>query len=120
MAKKLTSRWKCRVTYKPYRGKALLLVKVYSDPIPDGDEKYGYIKEDGKRVSDVHPFAYFYDDQAEESAKGVYTEVVADNAITRAILETCSSKKRIDEASIIIEWTSYRATLLSLLNRLWV
>lgn len=91
----------------------MLTINLITQPLP---------LNDGASIfeEDRHPFDFLDEEKKGDSRGGVYNDlVVADNAVTRAILDTLQDEEKIKAASGHVDWRHYRATLVSVLDDLW-
>lgn len=76
--------------------------------------------EESQYPDDPHPFSKLdVWDKNSDILNGVYEEIVADNEVTRGILELIQHPERLFRACGTQDWQKYRALLIRILDILW-
>jgi hypothetical protein len=79
-----------------------------------------------QQVQDPHPFSQLGEEYFDEKtgkkdavANGVFEHYVANNEVTRALLNMIQSPKALEEGSGSTDWRWYRMMLVTMLDSLW-
>lgn len=93
--------------------KKILKILIKTEPCTDSS------MDDSKGI--YHPFSLITDHNIRDQAlrDGEWTEYVADNGVTRALIEMIQDEKALKAKCGSTYWTYYRARLISLLDQLW-
>lgn len=113
-----SSQWSLKISFSKKSLYALcLLIHMESEPVPDEAD-----------FEDPHPYTKLFDasyirrgDSIHEEVRktGIYEEYIADNSVTRALIEILENSRRINLASGNTDWRWYRMKLVQLIDMLW-
>ncbi|GEM_PF-5220338 len=101
-------------------GKKFISYKLTSSPITSD-----FLKSFPEHGSDYHPFqevlAHAGEDVGllEQLARGILSDIVADNAVTRSILDMLSNEEAAIAQCGNKQWEVYRTKLVYALHTLW-